>query len=123
MASRWISATGLCLLLALAATGCGDHTHGKAKGKDDKKGDGVAKKDDTTHEGWWCDEHGVPEHLCSLCSEEMAAKFKKEGKWCNIHNRAEEQCFKCDPTRYAQFEAASVDAVPVMPPSFLYKRK
>ena len=32
MASRWISAVGLCVLLALAATGCGDHTHGKAKG-------------------------------------------------------------------------------------------
>ena len=125
MTARWFGAAGLCVLLALATTGCGEQTHGKAKGKDDKKGGEATKKDDPKHEAWWCEEHGVPEHLCSLCSEEMAAKFKKEGKWCKIHERAEEQCFKCDPARYAKFEAmyeSKYGKKPPRPPEEEFKK-
>ena len=62
----------------------------------------AAKKDDSAT--WWCQEHGVPEQLCSLCSDEVAAKLKKQGDWCEIHDRAKSQCFKCDPSKYKQFE-------------------
>jgi hypothetical protein len=58
--------------------------------------------------GWWCEEHGIPEEICSLCSTKAAAKFKKEGDWCKEHDRALSQCFKCDPSKYARFEAMYV---------------
>ena len=41
------------------------------------------------HDSWWCDEHGVPEDLCSLCSAEVASKLKKEGDWCKLHDLAQ----------------------------------
>lgn len=59
------------------------------------------------HEAWWCMEHGVPEHICSLClpEPEVTKKFKDAGDWCKIHDRARSQCFKCDPTKYRKYEA------------------
>lgn len=64
--------------------------------KDDKDGD---------HSGWWCDEHGIPEHVCSMCSAKVAAEFKKKGDWCKDHDRAKSQCFKCDPKLKDKFAA------------------
>ena len=81
--------------------GCSEQTK-TAKGPDKKKDE---KKVD--HGGWWCDEHGVPEHLCSLCMSEADQKkhFKDKGDWCEIHkDRAKSQCFKCDPSKYKTFE-------------------
>ena len=57
------------------------------------------------HGDWWCAEHGVPEEMCSLCSDVAAAKFKKAGDWCRIHDRAKSQCFKCEPSLYKKYEA------------------
>lgn len=67
-----------------------------------------AKKDDKKghdHGGWWCDEHGIPEDVCSMCSAKVAAEFKKKGDWCKEHDRAKSQCFKCDPKLKAKFAA------------------
>jgi hypothetical protein len=107
----------------LASTGCtkrnkpGDpDVQAKAKETDPQSKPGFKKGD---HSGWWCQEHGIPEHLCSLCSEEVAAKLKKEGDWCKIHDRALSQCFKCDPSKYARFEAmyvAKYNKKPEKPP-------
>lgn len=55
------------------------------------------------HNGWWCTEHGIPEHDCSMCSSKAAAKLKEKGDWCEKHNRAESQCFICDPSRAEKF--------------------
>ncbi len=55
------------------------------------------------HGGWWCDEHGIPEENCSMCSKKAADEFKEKGDWCDEHNRAESQCFQCDPTRADKF--------------------
>ena len=109
-----------------AASGCGKNdvkeSVAKPKSAVDKSSDQDAKTIATTgtaHEGWWCQEHGVPEHLCSLCSDEMAAKFKKEGDWCKLHDRAQSQCFKCDPDLYKKYEAmyvAKFNKKPPMPP-------
>ena len=60
---------------------------------------------ETSHAGWWCVEHGLPEEDCSMCSSRAADKFKAKGDWCEEHSRAESQCFICDPTREAKFAA------------------
>jgi hypothetical protein len=94
----------------------------------DQKTDTMAKADanKVAHEGWWCQEHGVPEELCSICMSEAAAKkkFKDNGDWCNEHNRAESQCFKCDPKRYKKFEdmyVAKYGGKPERPPEEEFK--
>ncbi len=104
-------ALSLVAALSLIFAGCGKNEGAK---KDDKdKGTQVAKKDDkkdekkgdTKHSGWWCDEHGVPEGDCSMCSDKAAAEFKKKGDWCKEHERAKSQCFICDPKLKDKFAA------------------
>jgi hypothetical protein len=102
---------------ALLAAGCGqgDNTGGPVKGAGGKekpaavaRAKGDAKKgghEESKHEGWWCDEHGVPEAECSLCSARAAAEFKKKGDWCEEHDRAKSQCFACDPKAKARYAA------------------
>ncbi len=58
-----------------------------------------------THDGWWCDEHGVPEEICGQCSPKVAAEFQKKGDWCQEHDRPESQCFICHPELEAKFSA------------------
>ena len=87
--------------------GCGpaDNKGGQAKdqapsSKDKSVQVADAKKDEKRghdHSGWWCDEHGVPEAECSMCSAKVAAEFKKKGDWCEEHDRAKSQCFLCNP--------------------------
>ncbi len=104
---RW-SVSILLLFMAalvLSSAGCtkkeGNGKDQQAKAKEESKKE-LDPKD--KHDGWWCPEHGVPEHLCSLCQDDVAAKSKKEGDWCKIHDRAQSQCFKCDPLKYKKFE-------------------
>lgn len=58
-----------------------------------------------SHDGWWCDEHGVPEDVCGQCSPKVAAEFQKEGDWCKDHDRPDSQCFICHPELEAKFSA------------------
>jgi hypothetical protein len=58
-----------------------------------------------SHEGWWCDEHGVPEEVCALCDTSLVAGFKAKGDWCEKHNRPDSQCFICHPEKEAEFAA------------------
>jgi hypothetical protein len=74
----------------------GGHRHAKARSGDD----GAPK-----HDSWWCDEHGIPEAECSMCSAKVANAFKAKGDWCEKHNRARSQCFKCDPSLQEVFAA------------------
>jgi hypothetical protein len=83
--------------------GCGQTTTAPT-GKDGP----VAKaepKADAKHSGWWCDEHGVPEGECSMCSGKVAKECKAKGDWCDKHDRAKSQCFICDPTLMPKFAA------------------
>ena len=66
------------------------HTHGKAGHSED---------------GWWCDEHGVPEGECAQCDPKVAAAFQKKGDWCKEHDRPDSQCFVCHPEKQAEFAA------------------
>jgi cobalt-zinc-cadmium efflux system membrane fusion protein len=58
-----------------------------------------------SHEGWWCNEHGVPEEVCALCSAKLADEFKAKGDWCAEHDRPDSQCFDCHPELEAEFAA------------------
>jgi hypothetical protein len=58
-----------------------------------------------SHEGWWCEEHGVPEEVCAQCNAKLVADFKAKGDWCEEHNRPESQCFLCNPEKEVEFAA------------------
>ena len=58
-----------------------------------------------THDGWWCDEHGVPEAICGQCDQKVAAECKKKGDWCEKHDRPDSQCFICHPELKEKFAA------------------
>jgi len=101
---HWFGSLVLAAMIGLVGSGCTKTDTPTAK-NNSKEAKGDSKKDD---HGWWCGEHGVPEEICSLCSDVAAAKFKKAGDWCKIHDRAQSQCFKCDPTLYKKYEAMYV---------------
>jgi cobalt-zinc-cadmium efflux system membrane fusion protein len=58
-----------------------------------------------SHEGWWCDEHGVPEEVCARCNTKLVADFKAKGDWCKQHERPDSQCFLCHPEKEQEFAA------------------
>src|SRR5712692_2599251 len=98
----------LFVALILMGGGCGqaDNKGGQAKGKSAQVTE--AKRDDKkkdAHDGWWCDEHGVPEEVCGQCNAKLAAEFKKKGDWCKEHDRPESQCFLCQPELKEKFAA------------------
>ncbi len=45
----------------------------------------------------WCDEHQVPESLCTRCNPKLIAAFKATGDWCDEHSVPESQCKLCNP--------------------------
>ena len=108
----WLS----CLIAAsIALVGCGEAPAPKqevakaehAPHADHKDGD--EHKDEKkahTHDGWWCDEHGVPEEECAQCNSKVAADFKKKGDWCKKdHDRPDSQCFICHPEKLEEYAA------------------
>ena len=94
---------------AVMATGCGRQANENGSepvseaSHEDHEAEAHAEGDGHDHGGWWCNEHGVPEEECSMCSTKAAAIFKAKGDWCEKHNRAESQCFECDPSRAEKF--------------------
>ncbi len=85
----------------------------KAVAKVDQKAD--SKEED--HDGWWCNEHGVPEDECSLCSSKVAKAAKARGDWCDKHNRAKSICFICDPSLKDKYAAKYVAKFGKEPPA------
>jgi hypothetical protein len=105
-------ALALTAVVAVFVGGCGQAENKQQASVDTKKVHKVednapAKKagEETKHEGWWCDEHGIPEAECSMCSKKVADACKAKGDWCEKHNRAKSQCFKCDPSLKEKFAA------------------
>lgn len=97
---------------AVAICGCGqnDHKGGQVKDsgtapKEKPQQVAAAKTEDSKHTGWWCDEHGIPEAECSMCSKKVADECKKKGDWCDKHDRAKSQCFLCDPKLKEKYAA------------------
>ena len=89
-------------LALLALSGCGQKDNAGGP-KDDPKAAAEKKEAD---DGWWCKEHGIPEHDCAQCDAKVAAEYKKKGDWCKEHDRPESQCFICNPKRAEKFAAA-----------------
>jgi hypothetical protein len=97
-----LTASLACLLL-----GCGQGEN-KGVGEKDKSSQVAAASNEKKvhdHSGWWCEEHGIPEAECSMCSKKVADEFKKKGDWCDKHDRAKSQCFLCDPKLKEKFAA------------------
>lgn len=90
-------------LFALAV-GCGPtNPSEQAKASGNSAPTSGKKVDD--HSGWWCDEHGIPEDECSMCSKKVAKECKAKNDWCDKHDRAKSQCFICDPSLKEKFAA------------------
>ena len=103
---RTIARVGLALsllaALVLVVAGCGGGS-GKQAEADGKK-DSKDRSEATRHDSWWCDEHGIPEDECIMCSEKLKKEARGNGDWCK-HNRARSQCFACNPGAKETFAA------------------
>jgi hypothetical protein len=96
----------VCLLLVAGFSGCGQSAS-EPDGPGIRLGGTSAENagEERSHEGWWCDEHGVPEEVCTRCNPKLVADFKAKGDWCAEHDRPESQCFICHPEQEAEFVA------------------
>lgn len=108
----------LLIAAAVFVVGCGE----AAKEKEVKKASKAPGKEvaqapnESGHTGWWCDEHGVKEEVCSMCSSKVAKAFQDKGDWCKEHTRAKSQCFICDPSLQKKFAAEYVAKYGKEPP-------
>lgn len=117
--------TGTFFAACLVIVGCEPKSDSKPAAKPETK-ETVKKEDDTKHSGWWCDEHGVPEHECSMCSSKAAKEFKAKGDWCDKHDRAKSQCFICEPSlmeKYAAKYEAKYGKKPPVPEDNMPEKK
>ena len=103
LGSRLYGMVVLLASLGLLAGGCG---------KPDAPGEEggarpapVASAKGGKHDEWWCEEHGIPEGECSMCSAKVEKECRAKGDWCDKHNRALSQCFFCKPERRAYYAA------------------
>lgn len=101
-ASSKSSAAALPLLLL--ALGCG-HPGATPTDSGHQPASAAHVDGNHKHDGWWCDEHGVPEELCGQCNSRVAADFQKKGDWCADHDRPDSQCFVCHPELEGKFAA------------------
>ena len=93
------------LLPILLAVGCGQSASAPPAARRDDSGSAAAHESEHKHDGWWCDEHGVPEEICGQCDAILAAEFQKKGDWCRDHDRPDSQCFQCHPELEGKFAA------------------
>jgi cobalt-zinc-cadmium efflux system membrane fusion protein len=92
---------GIVLMACAGLVGCGASPSKPASSAAVKQ----VTEQGHSHEGWWCDEHGVPEEVCAQCNTKLAGDFKAKGDWCKEHDRPESQCFVCHPEKKAEFAA------------------
>jgi len=100
---------GMVMMVAFGFTtasliGCHSSTETAATEEhtDGHEGEEHASRD---HNGWWCNEHGVPEDECALCKTSLVADFKAKDDWCEEHGRPDSQCFVCHPEKFEKFAA------------------
>ncbi len=89
-------------ITSLTICGCGKSSNQSAAG-------GAATTQTSaeghSHEGWWCDEHGLPEEKCAMCNLKLSAEMKAKGDWCAKHDRPDSVCFVCHPELEANYIA------------------
>ncbi len=105
------SALALFAAAALVTAGCGprgevakDTAKAPEVAQNGGKADPGKAAESEDHSGWWCDEHGLPEEVCDLCSKKYRAAEKAKGNWCE-HNRVKTSCYKCNPGLKAKYAA------------------
>lgn len=98
MLRRNLVAVAVLVVAGIALIGCGKTEPAATPVAQTKEAKGA-------HDGWWCDEHGVPEEVCTRCNSKLVAGFKAKGDWCKKHNRPDSQCFICHPEKEAEFVA------------------
>jgi hypothetical protein len=101
MFTKLVFCSGLVLATAIGFAGCNKATKPIPSAAQTTE----AGEEGHSHEGWWCNEHGVPEEICAQCSTKVAADLKAKGDWCEKHDRPESQCFICHPEKEAEFAA------------------
>lgn len=103
----WLLGAGLAL--TAATTGCDDHRSAEpadAEHADAHNHAGHAHEaEPAAGTADWCDEHGVPESVCTRCNPSLIAGFKQRGDWCEEHGLPESQCVVCNPELRARFAA------------------
>lgn len=88
-----------CLItMTYGLVGCGEAPKPQSEPVKTAHDEHDYRKKDHDHSGWWCDEHGVPEDECSMCSSKVAKAAKAKGDWCDKHDRAKSRCFIRDPS-------------------------
>jgi hypothetical protein len=98
----WTRGVVPVIAAAVLIVGCAKREQAQNKDAPGKKAD---LKEETKHDGWWCDEHGIPEAECSMCDTKVAKAFKAKGDWCKEHDRAKSQCFICEPSLREKYAA------------------
>src|SRR4051812_5876880 len=101
MIAKKLLATSIVVVVGLSVIACSKTS------KDEAAANSASVKEVAghSHEGWWCDEHGVPEEVCAQCNAKLVADFKAKNDWCEKHNRPDSQCFVCHPEKEAEFAA------------------
>ena len=97
MIRTFFAATGILLAAAVMFVGCNQASKSAVPAAT------KVAEESHSHEGWWCDEHGVPEEVCARCNVKLVADFKAKADWCQAHERPDSQCFICHPELEAEF--------------------
>jgi len=98
MSLKFMLPFALALMAVLSLSGCAKHAGDATSATN-------AAVNGHSGDGWWCDEHGVPEEVCALCNVKLVADFKAKGDWCKEHERPDSQCFVCHPEKETEFAA------------------
>ena len=102
MSLKYVTACGALMVAGLLVAGCGKSPEKAPLTTAPAK---TVSSEGHSHDGWWCDEHGVPEEVCAQCNAKLVAGFKSKGDWCKEHDRPDSQCFVCHPEKEAEFAA------------------
>jgi cobalt-zinc-cadmium efflux system membrane fusion protein len=100
MSSKKLLVMSACAVFGISIAACSKSNKGEAV-----VATPVKEASGHSHDGWWCDEHGVPEEVCAQCNTKLVADFKSKKDWCEKHNRPDSQCFICHPEKEAEFAA------------------
>lgn len=109
MRTAWLMSAAL-VVAAVLMSGCGksgapENVQTATSAQPTATNVSSAESGESTHSGWWCNEHGMPEEICAQCNSKLAAEFQKKGDWCKEHDRPDSQCFLCHPELEAKFAA------------------
>ena len=81
----------LSFVLVLSLTACGEDPPASATSAHAPEGAEPGSYED------WCEEHQVPESMCTRCNPSLIPAFQATGDWCAEHGLPESQCRACNP--------------------------